>query len=117
MKEEKLHEAMMNSFNLVTNRITYDDLFNLGKFFLIHLPDEPITQFDLDVMIQYFEDLEMYENCAELKKIQDEQFNDDGIHIVWEDEEICECKNPKIYDDAEGVIRCKTCQKRFSWWR
>lgn len=112
MKEEKLHQAMMNSFNLITNKITYNDLFDLGKFYLVHIPDEPVTIYDLDIMIDYFEELEMYENCAELKKLLDIELEEEQNQ-----EEVCECKNPKIYDDEDGNIKCQTCNKRFSWWK
>lgn len=115
MKAKHLHEAMMNSFNIITNKITYDDLFKMERTFLVHVPDEPITLEDIDIMIGYFEQLEMYENCAELKVISDEILNYDEEEEDYE-EDSCECKIP-IISSNDGDIRCLTCDKKFKWWR
>lgn len=111
MKAQHLHEAMMNSFNLITNRMTYNDLFKKERSFLVHIPDEPVTDEDLEMMIVYFEHMEMYEECAELKAILDE------IEEEEEEDDSCACKNPTIYDDEDGDIKCKICNKKLSWWR
>jgi len=110
MKAQHLHEAMMNSFNIITNKMTYNDLFKKERSFLVHVPDEPVTDEDLEMMIVYFEHMEMYEECAELKAILDDLEEE-------EEEDSCSCKNPKIYDDEDGGIKCKICNKKLTWWK
>ena len=63
------HRCMLTSYYVITNQVSYEQLANRDDFTLIFNPREkidPIIHDTYDVLIDYFEDLEDYEKCAEL---------------------------------------------------
>lgn len=74
-EEELLEDAFNNSYDILTNKATYEDLIaeglknNAGVVAFAHdVTDEPIVE-DYQHIIDYFTDLEEYEKCAILHKI------------------------------------------------
>mgnify|MGYP001291314441 CR=1 FL=1 len=89
-ESEKYHiEQMMidrayeNSYKLITKKSTFEDLMDAKSVYdskdksiefrsiLIYDPSEGWDDLHLEDMIDYFEETEEYEKCAELKKILD----------------------------------------------
>tara|TARA_Y100001970_G_C13827656_1_gene648110 strand:+ start:171 stop:494 length:324 start_codon:yes stop_codon:yes gene_type:complete len=89
-ESEKYHvEQMMidrayeNSYKLITKKTTFEDLMDARSVYeskdksiefrsiLIYDPSEGWDDLHLEDMIDYFEETEEYEKCAELKKILD----------------------------------------------
>lgn len=68
---DDLEKAYNNSYLLATKQVKYEDLLVDKEVFFIHNPDSEITEYDLKKMIRYYESIEYYERCAELKKILD----------------------------------------------
>ena len=73
------NESMENAYDIITKRVTLDDLYDdfeengIRKFYL---PFDPINEDGrnpdvIDVVIEYFTSTEEYEKCAELVKIKD----------------------------------------------
>ena len=72
-----IERAFENSYLVLTKKITFEKLMNRKekygmKAILIYDPSEEPKKVIYDDMIDYFEDEEDYEKCAELKKILDE---------------------------------------------
>ena len=77
MEQVMIEKAFENSFKVVTKRTTFEELMDVKTKFgqraiLIFDPSEGYDDLVLEDMIDYFEDIEEYEKCAELKKILDE---------------------------------------------
>tara|TARA_R110002020_G_scaffold349782_1_gene563271 strand:+ start:49 stop:324 length:276 start_codon:yes stop_codon:yes gene_type:complete len=76
---ELYNEAMLNAYNVITKKISIDDVFveleeedgkeeELREFPLPFNPflHEDISNEEIDSVIEHFSDLEEYEMCAEL---------------------------------------------------
>ena len=78
-EERVVDEAFNNSYLIITKRKRFEDLIELGPeikkgkkmAITAHNPEDDVDDETLENMIYYFEDLEEYEKCAELKKILD----------------------------------------------
>ena len=76
MEQMMVELAFENSYKVITKKITFEKLLDVrdkfgSKAILIYDPHEG---WDIDVvedLIAYFEEIEEYEKCAELKKILD----------------------------------------------
>lgn len=70
MKHFEEHNYMLQSYYVITNQVGYEQLLNRDlKVMLIFDPtQEVIENFEevFDELIDYFEDLEEYEKCANL---------------------------------------------------
>ena len=78
MEQIMVQKAFENSYKIVTKKMTFDELLDVTSVFghkiqaiLIYDPSEGWDDDVLIDLIQYFEDEEEYEKCAELKKILD----------------------------------------------
>jgi len=69
--EEILHECMTNSYMIITNKLTFDDLLDYNGCALPFNPKKNIDNKVIDKIIDYFCELEEYEKCGELKKLKD----------------------------------------------
>ena len=109
--EQYIHIAMLNSFNVVTGKVSLEDLLGSGLNMVIHLPSEEVEEDKLLIMIAYFEQEEMYEECSELRKVYEEKFSEITIPkpVV---KNICECKRPTISKYSRSV-KCGTCNKQI----
>jgi len=76
---EMYHEAMSNAYLLVTNRVTMENLYDsLGKGLgHLALPFDPEyhdgkSNDIVDMLLDYFIEVEEYEKCSELMKIKNQ---------------------------------------------
>jgi len=76
---EDYNSAMNNAYNLVTTRITLDDVFEAaetsGELAEFYLPFDPLDsdgrdEGTLDLLIEHFTETEEYEKCQELLNIK-----------------------------------------------
>ena len=63
--------CMRNTFGVITNRCTMDDVLDQydGEDAMFYGNPLNITDEDIKEMIEYFENTEEYEYCAELKEL------------------------------------------------
>jgi hypothetical protein len=101
-----IHISMMNSFNLITDRATIEDIIKSGLGVFAHVPDERLDIDDIEFMIDYFSTVEMFEECAELSAFINDTFNEDGTLKEAE----CECELPSIKSYTRKV-KCNKCNK------
>jgi hypothetical protein len=62
---ETVHKLMFNTYELLTNRITQEEIDDKYDGLLFTEPNESTVS----LLIKYFESIEMYEICGELLKI------------------------------------------------
>jgi hypothetical protein len=76
---EDYNSAMNNAYNLVTKKITLDDIFEAaeseGELVNFYLPFDPLDsdgrdEGTLDLLIEHFTETEEYEKCQELLNIK-----------------------------------------------
>ena len=72
LERKLMRLAFENSYKVLTNKLTFKELMtgnhDLGKSaVLAHDPQEGITLREYDAIMNYFEEGEEYEKCAELK--------------------------------------------------
>ena len=63
--------CMRNTFGVITNRCTMDDILDQynGEDAMFYGNPLDITDEDIEEMIEFFENTEEYEYCAELKEL------------------------------------------------
>ena len=68
---EMIEICMRNTFGVITNRCTMDDILDQyeGKDAMFYGNPLDITDEDIKEMIEYFENTEEYEYCKELKEL------------------------------------------------
>ena len=66
-----IDSCMRNTFGVITNRCTMDEVLDQydGKDAMFYGNPLDITDEDIKEMIEYFENTEEYEYCAELKEL------------------------------------------------
>ena len=69
MKHFDEHTLMLQSYYVITNQVGYEQLFN--RDLKVTLMFDPTDEYDdrsdvFDTLIEYFEEIEEYEKCAEL---------------------------------------------------
>ena len=64
-----IHSAMIYSFYVVTGKKTIIDLIISEKGIFVFNPEKPLTKDTLEEMIEYFENVEDYKKCLQLKKL------------------------------------------------
>jgi len=79
MEQMMVQKAFENSYKVITKKVTFEELMELKGMFgqkaiLIYDPGEGYDNMILKDMINYFEEGEEYEKCAELKKILEDEF-------------------------------------------
>lgn len=109
-KDKRLHLSIVNTYNVLTNKASYDDIFMSNVPYIYVDAHKEVTFKHINNMIKHFEDIEMYEQCAELMRVRREDFNDDGSKI--RERNTCSCDNCEV-----GVYslysRCKSCNLRI----
>ena len=105
---QAVHVGMLNSFNLIMKNATFSDIIDAGVGVFAHIPDEDVELSDLDLMILYFQEHDMFEHCAELLSYAKDNFNDDGSSKI----EDCECEIPYIKKYVPN-LKCDVCNKRL----
>lgn len=107
-KSQTIHVSMINSLNLLMERVTMSDILASGLGVFAHVPDETIDVETLRAMISYFEDKEMFEECAELFEYIKENYNSDGSLRGEE----CDCDMPLLIEYTNKP-KCSYCNKRL----
>lgn len=105
---QTVHIGMLNSFNVLTEKATIEDVISSGLAYFAHAPDEESVMQSIEFMIFYFKGIEMYEKCAELKKYIEKTFNEDGTYK----EKFCNCEYPNI-ETYISKPKCSVCNLRL----
>lgn len=103
-----VHIGMINSFNVLMENVTVEQVIKSGIGLFSHSPDEDAAMESIEFMIFYFKGIEMYEKCAQLKEYVSKTFNEDGTYK----EECCKCEYPEI-DEYIPKIKCSVCNLRL----
>jgi len=69
--DEMLHESMINSYMIITEKLSFDELLEYNGCSLPFNPKKNIDNDVIDKIIDYFCILEEYEKCGELKKLKE----------------------------------------------
>ena len=69
--EEVLYESMINSYMIITDKLSFDELLEYNGCALPFNPKKNIDNEVIDKIIDYFCTLEEYEKCGELKKLKE----------------------------------------------
>lgn len=106
--EQRIYIGMINSFNVITERATLEDVISSGLGVFAHYPGEKNEKQAVEFMVFYFKNLEMYEKCAELSKYIEDTFDEYGNHK----ENFCNCNMPEI-DKYVPKVKCSICKMRI----
>lgn len=104
--EQTVHIAMINSFNVLMGKASVNEILDSGIGVFTHIPNDDIDLDLINIMIDYFEDVEMFEHCAMLTNYIGENFNPDGTPK----QKLCECALPTIKEYKKNV-KCAKCNK------
>ena len=107
-QEQMIHIGMVNSFNLITERNTLEEIGSSDVSLFAHVPDEDIEYELVMLMVDYFKSYEMFEYCADLMEYVELNYNEDGTRI----EDGCECPQPLIVTYSKKMF-CGVCDKRL----
>lgn len=107
-QEQMIHIGMINSFNIITERNTLEEVASSGVSLFAHVPDEDIPLDLINLMMTYFQSFEMFEYCADLMEYIGLNYNDDGTPLRND----CECTQPAI-NKYSKIMYCGTCEKRL----
>ena len=66
-----LDVAMRNSYDIIVNKLDAGEILITDFGFLVHNPAKPLKKEELENIIYYFQSIEEYEKCIELKKIME----------------------------------------------
>jgi hypothetical protein len=69
--DEEYHESMVNSYVLLTGKLSWQELFDHNECSLPFSVEKKIDNEVIDKIIDYFCTLEEYEKCGELKKLKE----------------------------------------------
>ena len=111
---QRIHIGMINSYNVLTKKAKFVDVVESSVPLFAHLMDGGLRKKDIDMMIEYFKEIEEYEKCIELSFISTEWFNDDGS-VIQKPE--CECDMPSFGYEYNDDMVCSTCNKRLFYER
>lgn len=107
-KTQSVHVGMINSYNLLTERATLEEIVSAGIGLFAHIPDEEVDVENIEFIMLYFQELEMFEHCADLLDYINFNYNDDGTPK----EEECDCDLPNIVEYTKKM-KCSACNKRL----
>ncbi len=63
---------MMNTLNVFKGNVTLEELILADKGTFVFNPEKKVSLKTLEDMLGYFQDIEDYENCIEVKKLIDD---------------------------------------------
>jgi hypothetical protein len=102
--KQLLHLGMVNSFNVITQKNTFEEILDSDVPVFVHVPDKQIPLDIIHYIMDYFEESEMFEYCSELHNFVSDNYNDDGTLR----EDLCQCNYPLVLG-YKGTIRCGLC--------
>lgn len=103
-----MHVGMMNSYNILMDKVSLDTVVQSGVGIFAHVPDDEPMLDDIEMMIIYFQDHDMFEICSELVKYIEENYNQNGSLKG----EQCDCQYPTLKEYTRKM-KCGTCNKRL----
>lgn len=104
-EQQKIHIAMMNSYNVLTGAASIDSVINSNIPMFSHTIDEEPNFHNIMFIVRYFEEVEMFEECLNLKIYIDNTFDENGNPK----EILCSCPYPKI-TEYSFKTKCKVCE-------
>lgn len=107
-QEQTVYVGLINSFNVITERNTFEEIASSEISFFAHNPEQDPPIEVINFMIEYFKSYEMFENCAELMEYLDNNYNEDGTFKI----KGCECIQPVITEYSTKMF-CGECNKRL----
>jgi hypothetical protein len=107
-EEQKIYIAMINSYNVITETYTIEEIIESSVPLFSHIPDQELTIDALNFIIYYFQQEEMYEHCLKLKEFAQKYFNEDGTSKI----QVCDCSRPLIKNYSKKM-ECGRCNKRL----
>jgi hypothetical protein len=107
-KKQSYHIGMLNSYNLLVEDASIEEIIHSGLGVFAHVPDEEPDHETIVEMIHYFQEHEMFELCSNLIKYIEENFNEDGTYKIGD----CECTYPSISAYTKRM-KCASCKKRL----
>jgi hypothetical protein len=99
-----LHLSMINSYNLIIGNASFDEIMDSDINFFAHNPTKTIESSTFQLIIWYFQDKEMFEYCAELNRVYNEMYNEDGSIKQTP----CRCEYPEVKTYTPRVV-CSIC--------
>ena len=109
MKESQVvHLGMINSYNVLVNKVSVDEIIFSGIGAFAHAPEERDAKQSVEFMIKYFQDIEMYERCSALQKYIEETFDENGKYK----EPFCDCEYPDIKEYSKTTT-CSVCNLKL----
>ena len=99
---------MLNSYYVLTEQVDVSKILASDVPYFSHNITESITLENLNYLIYYFEQMEMFEQCLELEKISVRTFDEHGNNI----EIGCECDYPSIGEYSLKTT-CGTCNRKM----
>ena len=82
MDEFIVDDSMQNAYLLITNKLTFNELFDYNGCSLPYHPKKKIDDDVIDEIIDYFCTKEEYVKCGELKKIKEsKKYNKNFINL------------------------------------
>lgn len=109
MKESQVvHLGMINSYNVLVNKVSVDEIIMSGIGAFAHSPEERDAKQSVEFMIKYFQDIEMYEKCSALQKYIEETFDENGKYK----EPFCDCEYPDIKEYSK-TPNCSVCNLKL----
>lgn len=80
--EDLIEQSMKNAYLLITNKLSFNELFDYNGCSLPYHPKKNINNDVFNELIDYFCSKEEYEKCAELKKIKEsKKYNKNFINL------------------------------------
>lgn len=107
-EQQKIHIAMINSFNVITGKATLDDIMDSNIPLFSHDFNEEYNYDNIMFITDYFSKIEMFEECVELQQFIASTFDKSGKHK----EKVCECPYPKI-EKYEEKTKCASCKMKI----
>ena len=80
--EMEIQQSMRNAYILLTNKLSFEDIFEHNGCDLPFNIKEEITDNIIEDVIEHFCEIEEFEKCAELKKLKETQkYNKNFINL------------------------------------
>lgn len=107
-KQQTMYVGMMNSYNIIMDKVSVETVVQSGLGVFAHVPDEEPTLDDIELMIIYFQDQEMFEICSQLTRYIEDNYEKNGKPKG----ENCDCDYP-IIKQYTKKMKCAGCDKRL----
>ena len=74
-----LHRAMLNSYYVIIRDYDPYLIITKGRGFFAHDPSSELVLYDIEGLLEYFEEKEDYVKCQEIKNFINERWNLENI--------------------------------------